>query len=163
MRADQQHGVRLLWLRMGGIAGPGVWDLEVATEYEGVRVTGVEDCEQLVFAVEAETEVVLDSGDEALATAAMWAAAARRHDRDPRELHGSFGCDPLAWLIDHGKLQGSLDGALRQLTELAAWSLEKTPGMRSALVDLSPITTPEPIRSRSWLLQSRPACVTCVE
>lgn len=137
MRADQRHGVRLLWLRMGGIVSPGDWELETATEYEGIRLTSADDVDKLLAAVVPGTEVVLESGEEALPTAAMWIAAARHRNLDPRELQGSFGCDPLTSLIDRGELHGSLDGAFRQLAELAAWSLEQTPRMRSVLVSTS--------------------------
>ncbi len=137
MRADQQRGVRLLWLRMGGIVSPGVWELETATEYDGVHLTSADDLEKLLAAVEPGTEVVLESGEQALATAAMWVAAARRQDLDAEELHGSFGCDPMSSLADQGRLHGSLDGAFRQLAELAAWSLAQAPRMRSVLVSTS--------------------------
>ncbi len=137
MRADQQRGVRLLWLRMGAIVSPGGWELETATDYDGVRLTSADDVEKLLAVIEPETQVVLESGEEALATAAMWIAAARRQGLDPQDLHGSFGCDPLADLIGRGRLHGSLDGAFRQLAELATWSREHTPQMRSALVSTS--------------------------
>ncbi len=138
MRADQEHGARLLWLRMGGIVSPGDWERETATEYDGVHLAGADDAEPLVAALEPGTEVVLESGEEGLATAALWIAANRRHGRDLQDLKGSFGCDPLAILAARGELQGSLAGALRQLAELATWSRAQAPGMRSVLVSTSP-------------------------
>ncbi len=137
MRADQQRGVRLLWLRMGGIVSPGDSELETAIHYSGLSITGVDDVEKLVAAVLPGTEVVLYSGEEALATAATWVAAARRRDLEPRDLRGNFGCDPLGDLIDGGLLHGSLERAFRQLAELAAWCTAEAPAMRGAMVSTS--------------------------
>ncbi len=138
MAAEQRRGVRLLWLDMGGIVGPGVEDLEAAVDYDGVRVTGVDDLEKLVAAVEADTEVVLYSGDEALTIAAMWVAAARRQGIEQLDLRGNFGCDPLSSLITGGRLNGSLEGAFRQLAELALWTDQQVPGMRGVMVSACP-------------------------
>ena len=137
MRADQQRGVQLLWLRMAGIVSPGVWELETATRYNGISIIGVDDAEKLVAALEPGTEVVLYSGEQALATAAMWVAAARRRDLGPRDFRGSFGCDPLGDLIADGSLQGSLERAFRQMVELAAWADSEAPSMRSTMVSAS--------------------------
>ncbi len=134
MRADQDCGVRLLWLRLGGIVSPGVWELETATDYSGVCVIGVDDVEKLVAAVEPGVEVVLESGAQALATAAMWVAAARRRGLGPGDLAGSFGCDPLAAASAGG---GGLETSFRQLAELAAWTAAEAPAMRSVLVSTS--------------------------
>ncbi len=137
MRADQRRGVRLLWLRMAGIVSPGVWELETATRYNGVSVIGVDDVEKLVAALEPGTEVVLYSGEQALATAAMWVAAARRRDLSPQDFRGSFGCDPLGDLVDGGSLQSSLERAFRQMVELANWADAEAPSMRSTMVSAS--------------------------
>ncbi len=136
VHAEQRRGARLLWLRVGGIARPGAWELEAATVYDGVRVVDVDDFEKLLEAVEAPAEVVLESGEHGLALAAMWVAGARRLDLEPSELSGNFGCDPLAALAGGG-LRGSLALALRQLAELAAWAREHAPAMRGALVSTS--------------------------
>ena len=136
MGAEQRRGVRLLWLRLGGIVEPGAWDLEAATTYDGIRVVDVDDFEKLLAAVEAPAEVMLESGEEGLVTAAMWIAAARRLELEPRELRGSFGCDPLAVLATGG-LRSSPRLVLRQLAELVSWSRERAPAMRGALVSTS--------------------------
>ncbi len=134
MRTEQRRGVRLLWLELGGIVSPGAEDLEAATDYDGVCVTGADDFEKLIAAIEEPTEVVLYSGDEALAIAAMWIAAARHNGLETRDLRGNFGCDPLTALSADGVLNGSLEGAFRELAELAAWTAEKSPRMRAAMV-----------------------------
>ncbi len=138
MQVAQQRGVNLLWLDLGGIVSPGAEDLEAATDYEGVCVTSVDDVEKLVAAVDARTEVVLYSAEEALAIAAMWVAAARRQGLEPPDLKGNFGCDPLTGLAASGLLGCSLDAALRQLAELAAWTARQAPGMRGVMVSACP-------------------------
>ncbi len=133
MRADQDRGARLLWLRVQALVS-GVVAEAAAAEYGGLCVGAAEDLEPLVAAVRPGTEVVLEVGEEALPLAALWMAAARRRGVEPRDLRGSFGCDPLGDLAECGLLFGSLDFAYRQMADLTAWTLEHAPGMRSVLV-----------------------------
>ncbi len=110
MRVEQRRGVGLLWMRFAG--------------------AGAIVVEELVAAVEPGTEVVLEIGVDARSLAAGWLAASRERGLRPA---GGIGCDPLTRAVATGR-SGSLEEALRELTELATWTAAEMPGMRSVLV-----------------------------
>ncbi len=111
IRAGQRRGVGLLWLRLADAAGD-------------------EDVEELVAAVEPGTEVVLEIGAGARTLAAGWLAASRGRGLRPA---GCLGCDPLTRAVATGR-SDSLEGALGETAELAAWTVAEMPGMRGFLV-----------------------------
>ncbi|AKU89744.1 methylmalonyl-CoA mutase family protein [Vulgatibacter incomptus] len=100
----------------------------------GVHVTTAEDLAELL----PDGHVSVDAGGQALPAAATLAAAWEARGVAPAEARGSFDADPLGVLAREGTLPVSLDDALLQLGELAAWTVSRFPGVTSTLVSTAP-------------------------
>jgi methylmalonyl-CoA mutase len=105
----------------------------------GIQIATGDDLERLFAGIDRRsTPMHLDAGADAVAVAAAVIASAQKHDIDPGELSGSFGCDPLGALAADGGLCSGLEGCLSQLVELARWTDEHAPDVRAVTVSSLP-------------------------
>lgn len=118
---DVEGGVSSFWLSCG--------------PEHGTRILSPGDLDKVLAAVDLEnTAVSLDPGPDPLPVAAALVAVAKSRGVAPEALEGSFGCDPLGWLARKGSLPSGFGGARRDMVELASWSDEHTPRVRSVHV-----------------------------
>jgi len=114
--------------------GDGVW--LVAGLDHGTRVLTPGDVQTVLSHVDLErVEVQLEPEGDALALAMSWVAVAEARGLEASRLCGGFGADPLGTLARSGTLVAGLQGARRDLTELAVFGRERCPQVRSALVN----------------------------
>ncbi len=113
--------------------GDGVW--LVAGLDHGTRVLTPGDLATVLAHVDlARFGVELEAEGDALALAMSLVAVAEARGVEPARLRGGFGADPLGALARGGVLTSGLRGARRDLIELAAFSSERCPQVRAALV-----------------------------
>lgn len=82
----------------------------------------------------SRTALHLSAGGNSPAVVASLLASARRHERAPSSLTGSFGFDPLGALAADGCLTAGLDGSFSLMAELVNWTDANAPGIRSIAV-----------------------------
>ena len=105
----------------------------------GVHICNVRDLDSFFADLDLSTTPIhLTAGGNFAAVAATFIAAARRHGVDPRDLSGSFDCDPLGSLADDGVLALGLPGSLELLAEQAQWTDWHAPGIRTITVSTLP-------------------------
>lgn len=122
---DLSHGVESVWLHVG---------IE-----RGVRVLSPGDVAAVLEPVDLGRHAVsLEPEADALPVAASVVAVARARGVDPAELVGSWGADPVGTLARTGTLPAGLGGGFQALRELASFSRERTPLVRSVHVSTSP-------------------------
>jgi len=80
----------------------------------------------------------LDPGSAFLPAAALYVAHARRAGIPLDRLRGGFVADPLKALMRDGSLLTSLDTALAQMADLAAWTSQNLPCMTAVDVSTTP-------------------------
>ncbi len=143
MATDLSRGVRSVWLCLDGAArGGSDHDATHALASAGVggtMVASLAEMRALLEPVElGGVAVSFDAGASGLPTAALHVAAAEIRGAKPESLCGSLGMDPLGALAADGQLPGSLEAALDQLADLAAWCSAEAPGLRAAHVSTVP-------------------------
>lgn len=113
--------------------GDGVW--LVAGLDHGTRLLTPGDLATALGHVDLERFAVqLEPEGDALALAMSLVSVAQARGVAPEHLRGGFGADPLGTLARSGVLASGLSGARRDLVELAAFSSERAPNLRAALV-----------------------------
>ncbi len=118
---EMARGTNALWLIVD-IAAATADDDPEATRADGIRLTGERDLDPIFENIDLTlTPIHLTAGGGFAATAALLVAATRRRGIAPRELLGSFDCDPLGALAADGVLPMGLEGSLGLLAELAHW------------------------------------------
>lgn len=134
---DLQRGAAAVWVRLderlaAGVAGP-----PPPTGLHGVVVRDADALATLLADVDlARTPVTLAVGAAGRGAAAMLREVAARRGVAPQQLRGLLGCDPLATLANRGALGWSIEHALKDMSEVAAWARSAAPGLRTALVDV---------------------------
>ncbi|MEM9068833.1 MAG: methylmalonyl-CoA mutase family protein [Myxococcota bacterium] len=121
IRVDLERGVDAVWLVTG---------LD-----HGVRMLTPGDLATITSGIDlAKTPVFLEPEGDVLAVAMSLVAVAESRGVAPEALRGGFGADPLGALVRSGSLASGMTGAQRDLLEVASFSSERAPGMRSVLV-----------------------------
>jgi methylmalonyl-CoA mutase len=131
---DRRRGVEAVWLifdtsvRLAGLdVDPVVGD--------GVRIDDSRGFDPFFDRLDLTTQSLhLSAGGNTPAVAAALLAAARRHEVGPHELRGSLGFDPLGALAADGTLTAGLRGSFALMAELAAWTHQRAPDLRSVAV-----------------------------
>jgi len=140
---DLEGGVTSLALRLDGAAALGL-DTDDAQAAElagrdGVSLASVADVERLVRGVKLDIAGFhFDAGGAFLPAASLYVAAARKAGVKLSELRGGFDADPLSVLMRDGALPTSLDTALQQMSDLAAWTAQNAPRMTAIEVSTTP-------------------------
>jgi methylmalonyl-CoA mutase len=125
IREDLERGVDALWLRCGSQHGVRILTAgDLALVLEGVDLSRVSVC--------------LEPEADALPMGAALVAVARHRGVPLQALSGGFGADPLGTLARVGTLPAGLAATMRAAVDLALWSAEHTPGMRTMLASSRP-------------------------
>ncbi len=139
---ETQRGAQSIWARFSGGVRCGIdpRSPEAARwNGDGIIAENVDDIERLLSGVDLlAIPIHMEAGGNAFATAAAFIAAAHRRGIPPDALHGSFNLDPLGALIGDGTLISGLDRSFDLMAPLAAWCLEKAPGIRALSVSTLP-------------------------
>lgn len=143
IRDDLEHGVTSIQLRFDAASSFGLdADDPGAADWcgrDGVMLYCTGDLEQALAGVPLDAPVLfLDTGGAFLPAAALVVATAGRRGVTPGQLGGGFNADPLGALLRDGRLSTSIDTALAQLADLAAWTARHAPNMRSVEIGTSP-------------------------
>jgi methylmalonyl-CoA mutase len=141
---DAGRGVEAAWLlfdRSVRCAVP-LDQPEVGTELpDGLVIATATELGRLLDAANLDDACLfLDPGGNALGTAAALVAAAQARGRDPAELDGGLGCDPLAALAADGVLPYGLNRSLALLPDLVTWCDRSAPRLRALSVSSLPYT-----------------------
>jgi methylmalonyl-CoA mutase len=140
---DLAGGVTSIALRLDDAARQGL-DADDAGAAElsgrdGVSVSTTADVARLVEGVKLDIAGLhFDAGAAFLPAASLYVAAARQAGTPLADLSGGFGADPLRALARDGRLPGSVDAALKQMADLAAWTAANAPRMTAVEVDTTP-------------------------
>jgi len=139
---ETKRGAHSVWVRFSGGVRSGIDPRSPeAAQWngDGIIMETADDFEHLFDGVDlTATPIHLEAGGNAIAAAAMFIAALRRRGINPETVHGSFNLDPLAALVGDGVLAYGLDRSFDLMTPLAAWCLEKAPGIRALSVSTLP-------------------------
>lgn len=82
--------------------------------------------------------VSIEAGAAFIPAAALLVALWLRRQLSPDEVSGAFNADPLAVLAREGQLPMTVETALAQMSDLAAWTSENYPQVTAVSVDTSP-------------------------
>lgn len=139
---ETQRGADSIWVRFSGGVRCGIDPQSPkAAEWngDGVIAETVDDFVRLFDGIDLSTTAIhLEAGGAAVAAAAAFIAGLRRRGIAPNGIHGSFNLDPLGALVGDGALVCGLDRSFDLMTPLAAWCLEKAPGIRALSVSTLP-------------------------
>lgn len=139
---ETKRGAHSVWVRFSGGVRSGIDPRSPeATQWngDGIIVETTDDLDHLFDGVDlAATPIHLEAGGNAIAAAATFIAALRRRGIDSETVHGSFNLDPLGALVGDGVLAYGLDRSFDLMTPVAAWCLEKAPGIRALSVSTLP-------------------------
>jgi methylmalonyl-CoA mutase len=140
---DLYGGVTSIDLRLDGAAVQGLdTDDPRAVDLagrEGVSLASGADFARLTQDVKLEIAGFhFDAGGAFLPVASLYVAVARNAGVRLSELRGGFNADPLKALMRDGTLPMPLDTALRQMADLAAWTVENAPRMTAVEVSTTP-------------------------
>jgi methylmalonyl-CoA mutase len=137
---DLTNGVTSVALRLDPAAAAGL-DIDDprashSDGHGGLLAFSVGDLGRALQGVKLDTAgVYFEAGSAFVPAAALYVAAARAVGVGPERLLGSFGADPLGTLMHEGSLPVSLAAALRQMTDLTAWTAKHAPKMTAVRVD----------------------------
>ncbi|HTO65649.1 MAG TPA: methylmalonyl-CoA mutase family protein [Bradyrhizobium sp.] len=105
---------------------------------DGVSISTAADLQRALDQVHLDIAGVwLDAGGSFLPAAALYVTSARLAGIEPDRLLGAFNADPLGVLMREGSLPVPLDVALKQMTDLAAWTAAHAPHMTAVEVGAS--------------------------
>lgn len=105
----------------------------------GVRVATLDDLDAALEGAHLEMiGVALDAGGAFLPAAAALVALWERRGTPPDDRRGELGADPLGALARDGALPTSLEDALVQLGDVAAYAARELPGVRAVRVSTAP-------------------------
>ena len=129
---DLQHGVTSIRLRLDAAASAGLdaSDNEAAElcGHDGVMAYSLGDFDAVLNGVRLDiAPVSLDAGGGFLPSAALLAALLRQRKVEAKAVRCGFNADPLGALMSEGQLSVSLDVALEQMADLAAWTAANYP------------------------------------
>jgi len=107
--------------------------------HDGVMIAHLGDLETVLATVRLDiAPIALDAGAGGFAASALFLALADRRGVDRAVLKGELGLDPLGSWARDGMLAGSLSQELDRLADLCAWTIRRTPHLRSIEVCSSP-------------------------
>jgi methylmalonyl-CoA mutase len=140
---DLNGGVSSIDLRFdgAGMHGFDADDQKAAelTGRDGVSVSSVADITRLTQGVKLDIAGFhLDAGAAFLPAAGLYVAAAQQAGVSLDDLLGGFNADPLKTLAREGALPMSMETALAQMADLAAWTAKHAPRMTSVEVSTTP-------------------------
>jgi len=103
---------------------------------EGVMIYNRGDLEQVLKDILLEiAPVCIEAGAAFLPGAALLAAQWSKQGIDETKASGSFNSDPLGTLMLHGALPITLDAAIAQMVDLAAWTANKYPRVKAIRIN----------------------------
>lgn len=141
LASDIAHGLGSVWVELDGATRAGLDPDDEQAFFlagrGGLLVCTAEDLAQALEPAELAGFPV-SFGGGSLPLAALHVAAALERGVSPADLVGSLGFDPLGALAGEGRLPGSLEQALAQLSDLAAWCHAEAPGLRAVHVSTVP-------------------------
>lgn len=140
---DLQRGVTSLLLRLDAAAraglDPDMYDARSLSAVDGLTVYRAGDLDRLLEGVHLNMiTAAYEAGASILPVAAMHHAVCEKRGLAPAESKVAFNADPLAVLARSGELPVSVETALRQVGELAAWTDQTFPGSTSLRVGTGP-------------------------
>jgi methylmalonyl-CoA mutase len=131
------RGAGAVWVRLDERLAAGMVGAPAPMGLHGVVVRDADALATLLAGVDlARTPVTLAVGAAGRGVAAMLREALARRGVEAAALRGLLGCDPLATLVNRGALAWSIEHALSDMSEVAAWARAAAPGLRTALVDV---------------------------
>jgi len=134
---DLRRGADAVWVRVDERVAAGVAGAAAPTGLHGVALRDEADLAALFAEVDlAQTHVTLAVGAAGRTAAESLRRAAARRGVEAAALRGLLGCDPLGALAVRGRLAWSIEHALEDMSEVAAWARAAAPGLRAALVDV---------------------------
>ncbi len=136
---DLRNGVNSIVLRLDAASSVGYdADDPHAAELsgrDGVIVSASADLQRALDQVHLDNAGIwLDARGAFLPAAALYVTSARVAGIEPRGLLGGFNADPLGALMSEGSLPVPLDIALKQMADLAAWTVAHAPRMTAVEV-----------------------------
>lgn len=144
LQKDFSRGVRGFRIRfdraLRGMPSAETSEAKAAAEREdGVLIGSLTDLDALFSGLDLQAiELTLESGGNAIATAALVIALANRRGVSLRSVSVNWGCDPLGTLVRDGTLSTSLDVALSEMVDLSAWNVANAPKAKSISISTSP-------------------------
>ena len=106
---------------------------------DGVIISSAGDLSRALDQVRLDIAGVwLDAGGAFLPAAALHIAAAQQAGIEPQRMLGGFNADPLGVLMRDGSLPVPVDVAMRQMSDLAAWTAGHAPSMTAVEVGTAP-------------------------
>src|SRR5205814_3131982 len=106
---------------------------------DGVMIYSLGDLGRVLDGVRLDiAPISIDSGGAFLPGAAVLAALLEQRGLDPAGVRYEFNADPLGVLMRDGRLGVSLDRALAQMADLAAWVSSHYPNAKAVEVGTGP-------------------------
>lgn len=141
--ADLAGGVTSVELLLDAAAAqgfdPGDDDAATLAGQSGLMAYCVDDLQAALANVNlTAVGVAIVPGAAYAPVAAMLTELWQRRNVPPDQARGAFNADPLAVLAREGRLPRSVDQALAELGELAAWTSANLPRVTAVAVDTSP-------------------------
>ncbi|MFH1465744.1 MAG: methylmalonyl-CoA mutase family protein [Pseudomonadota bacterium] len=141
LATDMAHGLGSAWIELDGATRAGLDpDDEQALFLAGrggLLASTAQDLMDTLASADL-TAFPVSFGGGSLPLAALHIVAAQARGVAPAHLRGSLGLDPFGALAADGRLPGSLEQALAELSDLAAWCHAEAPGLRAVHVSTVP-------------------------
>lgn len=142
IRSALDRGVRYLWLRFNKAVRLGNDADDPAAQdqlSDGCPLISARDLSEVVkMAAQGDASVALDAGANALPVAGAFIAATRDQGVPLEPVSGSFCFDPLGALVADGVLPSSLETTFQQMVDLAQWTAQTAPRIKSIAVSTTP-------------------------
>ena len=142
IRQDLENGVSSILLRLddgaeGSIGADGSATGSIG-HVDGLMLATAADLDAALKDVDLhEHTVALQAGAAFLPASAMLAAVWRRRGVSPDRARGAFNADPISAFAVLGRLPGSVDDTLKQLSDLSRYTLDTFPQATSVGVGAS--------------------------
>lgn len=138
IRQDLERGATSIRIRFDHAARTGSFGGD-QTGVGGMALTLVEDLDEALAGVDLKkTFIGLDPGAGFIPASALLEELWRRRGVGKDESRGAFNANPLGALAELGRLPVSIDVALSRLVDLAKWTVENRPRVKSVLVGTRP-------------------------
>ncbi|MCC5828609.1 MAG: methylmalonyl-CoA mutase small subunit [Phycisphaeraceae bacterium] len=140
---DLERGVNSLLLRLDAAArnllDPEMEEARHLVGRDGLPIYARQDLDLVLAGVHLDmVGIHLEAGAAFLPAAAMLASLWQTRGLSLDKVSGAFNADPLAVLARDGRLPCSIQQALGQMAELAAWTNRHAPGMTAVRVGSGP-------------------------
>lgn len=139
---DLQRGATSVLIRLDKAARAGLDGEAAAAEslagVDGVMAYSTADFDALLDQVLVDmVPLSLDAGAQFVPAAAALAALWRKRGVAGKKAQGAFNADPLGVLAETGSLPVSVDAAVAQMADLAAYTAKEYPGVTAVAVNTS--------------------------